>query len=283
MKSIIFPCYVFVFLTLTYSEDPFSIHGLWSDNMVLQRNAPSVISGQGLYKEKVIVTFQQKKYETTVDENLSWEITLPPFKAGGPFSLSCFSNKTEIMLNNILIGDVFLCGGQSNMKWPLIKALDGENEVADALDTRIRLYMVPTSVANNPVDCVDSIWQVCSPENARHFSAVGYFFARTLRKKIDVPLGIICSSVGGTPIESWLPDSSLLQCTFGKSLLEKDQFLVKNFDSLYNEYKKDSLQYTKRSKNVKTIRPYIFLISLIVKIGDLKKDGPIGNMMIMIG
>lgn len=172
-------------------------------NMVLQRNRELTIWGWADPREKVNVTFNGQKESVRTGKDGTWTINLQPMKAGGPYAM-VIEGKNEIILENILVGDVWVCGGQSNMEWSVQNANNAEEEIAAADHPEIRLFTVPNNLQFVPVDDLPSgEWEVCSPETVPGFSAVGYFFGRRIRQETGVPVGLISSNWGGTNVETW--------------------------------------------------------------------------------
>lgn len=188
-----------------------------NSNMVLQRDQEVKIWGWGSGEGKVTVTFNDQTAKSALDEDGSWMLTLNPMEAGGPFEMKIMGIDT-IVLENILIGDVYVCSGQSNMEWPLSRANDAEAEIAAADHPDIRLFYLPKNLQLAPVDDVPSgEWTLCSPETAASFSAVGYFFGREIQKEIGIPIGLINSNWGGTNVETWI---SAEMCEEDEEMLE---------------------------------------------------------------
>jgi sialate O-acetylesterase len=193
-------------LTLTIFADV-RLPGLFTDHMVLQQQVQINIWGWADDGEKVTVEFKKQK-RTAIAKNGRWSIRLSPEKAGGPFVLTV-KGKNEIQINDVMIGEVWICSGQSNMEWPLSAAYDAQKDVESATNTMIRLFTVPKLKAKVPVQDVNSKWDVCSPEIAAKFSAVGYYFGRELQRTRKVAIGLINTSWGGSPAEVWMRESFL--------------------------------------------------------------------------
>ena len=177
---------------------------LVGDHMVLQRDKPLPIWGWADETETVTVTFRGKTYAAAHTGPAGrWATTLPATPAGGPYEL-IIKGKNTLTIRDVLVGDVWLASGQSNMEWPLRNANRGAQEVAAANYPRIRLLDVPNAVANTPqTDFGGAGWRPCSPETMANFSAVAYFFGRDLYQQYKVPIGLVASEWGGTGAEAW--------------------------------------------------------------------------------
>jgi sialate O-acetylesterase len=176
---------------------------VFGDHMVLQRDAPVRVWGQGTPGQALQVVFRGQRLATRVSAAGRWQATLAAAPAGGPHELTV-KGETTLRIGDILVGDVWLCAGQSNMEWPLAQASDGEREVAAATDAQIRHLRVPRRASTAPQDDIaPAPWTVASPATAGDFSAVGWFFARRMRAAQGVPVGLINVSWGGTHIETW--------------------------------------------------------------------------------
>ncbi len=174
-----------------------------NNNMVLQRNVKIPIWGWANKGEKIKIAFAGKKYSTVGNENGKWLLYMDPMSEGGPYELSIVATN-KIVLKNILIGEVWVCSGQSNMEWPVSSVNHAEEEIATANFPNIRLYSVPKKISALPKEDTESgEWQICSPASIPGFSAVGYFFGRNLHLNLNVPIGLINSSWGGTILETW--------------------------------------------------------------------------------
>ena len=195
------------------------------DHMVLQQNSFARIWGwtEPSGKVSVSTSWNGLKYSTRADAQGNWEVKVVTAKAGGPYSITV-EGDIAIILEDILLGEVWICSGQSNMEWPLSRAETAETEIPLADYPDIRLFTVKKHIAPRPMEDVTGAWEACTPETSETFSAVGYFFGKKLHKKLGVPVGMVNTSWGGTPSESWT-SREMLQ-TFG----DFDQQL----ESLYN-------------------------------------------------
>ncbi len=175
---------------------------LFGDHMVLQAGQPIHVWGSAEPSEEVSVSFRNQTISAVPGESGRWSIYLAPSEAGGPFTLAVQGNN-RVTIRDVFVGEVWLASGQSNMVWPLSRSDDAEAEVAAARHPGIRYFKVTLATADRPQDDLDGKWQVLSPDTAGEFSGVGYFFARHLHAKLQVPFGIIQSAWGGTPAEAW--------------------------------------------------------------------------------
>lgn len=183
---------------------------LVGDNMVLQRNVQIPVWGWADKGEKITVTFNGKAYAATPNPQGKWMVTLPATPAGGPYQMTV-AGKNNITIQNILVGDVWLASGQSNMEWRLSATVNNfRSEAATANYPQIRFFDVKDAYQYLPqTDAQSDGWQVCSPATAYNFSAVAYFFGRDLHQKYNVPIGLISTDWGGTPAEAWTSAQAL--------------------------------------------------------------------------
>jgi sialate O-acetylesterase len=181
---------------------------VFSDHMVLQQQMPLAVWGWAGPGERVEVRLRAQRVSTTADPDGRWQVALAPETAGGPEQLVVAGVTGTKRFTDVLIGEVWVGSGQSNMQWEVRQAQDAEAEIAAASHPRIRLFSVKRVTALEPADDVTAMddaptWAVASPASIPRFSAVGYYFARALQQARDVPVGIIHSSWGGTPAEAW--------------------------------------------------------------------------------
>lgn len=189
-----------------------------SDGMVLQRNRPIKVWGWAESGEKFELVWNDTAYKVVAESDGTWQLELPAMAAGGPYSMTIGS----IELNDILIGDVFLCSGQSNMELPVSRVTDMfADEIAGYENGLIRHYAVPQTFDFNKErdDTPAASWKPCTQENVMEFSALAYFFAKELHKKTGVPVGLVNASWGGTPVEAWMSEDALQ--SFPKYINEK--------------------------------------------------------------
>ena len=193
---------------------------LISDGAVLQRGTEIKIWGWASPEEEISVHFKNKVYLTKTDNQGNWHITMPAQKAGGPYKMELKGGKNTITLHNILIGEVWLCSGQSNMELTMKRLQDYYAEaIKNSKNSKIRQFLVPDAYnfIQEQSDLSNGTWMEASPENLMEFSGVAYFFAKELYEEFEVPIGLINAALGGSPVEAWLSEDAL-----------------KSFDTAYN-------------------------------------------------
>lgn len=202
---------------------------LVSDSMILQRDTKCNIWGWASPGEKVTVEFNKKKYSTTTGADSLWMLVMSPMKAGGPYDMQ-INATNNITLRGILIGDVWICSGQSNMELSLERVKDKYPAIiANAANPNIRQYIVSTRAEfNRPLeDLAAGKWETANPQSILRFTAVGYFFAKELYERYKIPIGLIRSAVGGSPAEAWLSEQALQQ--FPQHLTKMKRFQAKGY------------------------------------------------------
>lgn len=211
MKHILLSLLIlFVFNATMYGK--IILPNVFSDNMVLQQNAQVAVWGWSDPAEtvKIVAGWNTKDtIKVKADNSSEWKATLKTAQAGGPYTIEILGNGGA-ELKNVMLGEVWICSGQSNMEMNVgWKIFNGEEEAAKANNPNIRIFNVQKIGAEYPQQDCHATWTVCSPETMRATSAVGYFFARELQQKLNVPVGIIVSAWGGTPAEVWIEKSHI--------------------------------------------------------------------------
>jgi len=199
------------------------------DSMILQRDAKINIWGWAARNEKINIKFNSKSYKTTTGSDGKWLIQLPAMKAGGPYTMD-ITGSNKISLKEILIGDVWICSGQSNMVHQMnIHDVTYAKDIAEANNSQIRHFWIPTltNLQGPQEDLPTGYWKSAIGDDVRPFSAIAYFFARNLYEKYHVPIGLINASVGGTPIEAWTSEEGL------KNFSAMQATIMKNKDTAY--------------------------------------------------
>lgn len=210
---------VLILLLSFYSYSNVRLPRLISDNMVLQREKPITIWGWANAGEKVTVQFNKQTKSVKTDKTGKWIVTLGAEQAGGPFVLTV-KGKNTITVNNILVGEVWVCSGQSNMEWPLRSSANAQKEISTSNYPEIRQFEVQKSVSVKPEEEVKGgAWKAATPENVGDFTAVGFFFARELYETLKVPIGLVHTSWGGTHSETWTSKQAFEQSEEFKDMI----------------------------------------------------------------
>ncbi|MBD3674000.1 MAG: sialate O-acetylesterase [Planctomycetaceae bacterium] len=202
---------------------------IFGSHMVLQRDIPCKVWGWADAGEDVTVTIGEQKHSAKADEKGNWSLHLEPLQAGGPHQLTVKGNN-EVTFEDVLVGEVWICSGQSNMAWPVSNANDSDLEAMTAKYPNIRLISVPQVGTQEPQNDFNGEWQRCTPETVKSFSAVGYFFGRQLHQTLDVPIGLIDNAWGGSSAEAWVPKDVLAADSKYDDLLASWAETEKNFD-----------------------------------------------------
>ncbi len=193
-----------LFLIFCQVEAKVILPKFFSDHMILQRDLPIKIWGKADKGETVIVSFNNQNLSTKADRKGDWSIELDAMKAGGPYEMKISGKSNALEFKDILIGDVWICSGQSNMEWRLKDTDNAEEAINKATNSNIRLITVKKTIqTSEQFDIEDGKWELCTPETARDFSAVGYFFGKELQQDLNIPIGLIHTSWGGTDIQTW--------------------------------------------------------------------------------
>lgn len=218
-------------------------NSLFSDHMVLQRGVSVPVWGTAGEGEEVTVQFNGQKVSAKTKDG-KWMVKLNPLKEGGPYAMT-ISGENIVTLNDILVGEVWVCSGQSNMERQLgprtgqKPIINWENERDAANYPQIREYHVTRGYSQEPVADAGAKWVICSPATVSDFSAVGYFFARNLHKRLNVPVGVLFTSVGGTPAEHWTSRAILEGNPELAVLIDEYNKRVSEFPAKLEEYKRD--------------------------------------------
>ncbi|QDU88591.1 hypothetical protein Pla175_19710 [Pirellulimonas nuda] len=198
-----------VLANVASAEPSLWLSDLFSDHAVLQRDQPIRVWGRCQPGGKVELSLADEKATATADESGKWQAELAARPAGGPYTLKVASGDEEVVAQDVLIGDVWVCSGQSNMQWRLDQSRDAELAIAAADEPMLRLMRIDTIGSQDPTEQIDTQWRVSSPKEAGSFSGVGYFFGRQLQEALGVPIGLIDNSWGGSACEAWVPPAAL--------------------------------------------------------------------------
>ena len=204
-------------------------HPLFTSHAVLQRDTEVPVWGTADNGEKITVAFAGQSVTTTASDG-KWLVRLKPMKTSARPQTLTISATNTITLDDILIGEVWICSGQSNMELPVAKSTNGRAVAAKINEPLIRLFEVASAPSATPVPTVKGKWTPCDPRNAAAFSAVGYYFGRDLQKALDVPVGLIGSYVGGTAADKWISEKSLVAHPELKELVERQKRAELSYD-----------------------------------------------------
>ncbi len=231
---------ILIFLIVVSMTSPGQVRlpKLISDGMVLQRDAKIKIWGWASKDEKVTVKFLNSIYETKADAGGNWSITLPKLKAGGPYDMQV-SAGNSITVHDILVGEVWVCSGQSNMELPMKRvSWNYPGEIDNSTNKYIRQFAVAQKYNFNfpEKDLPYGSWKSADPKNTPDFSAVAYFFGKELYEKYKVPIGLINASLGGSPVESWISADSLKKFPkyYNEAEMFKDSTLINKIEAADN-------------------------------------------------
>ncbi len=216
-------------------------NALFSEGMVLQQGKPIPVWGTADEGEMVHVSLGDQRVATVARDG-RWMVTLNPMKAGGPHTM-IIEGKNDLVFENVLVGEVWIGSGQSNMQWTVANSNNAEQEIAQADCPNIRLFSVPRTVAGRPQKDVNAKWEVCTPQTVPNFSAVLYFFGRELHKNLNVPVGLIHTSWGGTPAESWTTRETLLGHEKLKGMVERWDKMIEDFDNQLDQYAEKMIEW----------------------------------------
>ncbi len=229
LKLLLF-VFIFTFSTTFYAKADVKLPRIFSSNMVFQQGIEIPVWGWADKGERITVIFNNKTVRTKADNLGNWKVKLPVQQYGGPFQLT-INGKNTLVFDNVMIGEVWICSGQSNMEFRVDQSINGSEEVDQANYPNIRLFTVPKTVAQFPQnDISGGEWVECSPKTVGEFSAVGYFFGRDLLNKLNVPIGLIHSSWGGTVAETWISSETISNDPdFKEPLAELQQMDLENY------------------------------------------------------
>lgn len=245
MKNLLLITSLLILFACESNKNEISLPALISNNMVLQQNTDAKLWGWSKAGAKIeIETSWGFEVKTTTNSDGKWEVIVKTPSYGGPYTIEIESGNNEILINNVMIGEVWLCSGQSNMEMPLQGFLPNDtiqgsaNTIANSTNPNIRMFTVAKHFAINPEkNCVGN-WKESKPENAKDFSATAYFFGKKLYDELGIPIGLIQSSWGGTPAESWTSSEYIERIeeyeNFSEDLIEA-QANYKKLDAFVNQ------------------------------------------------
>ena len=236
----------------TAAEEPkFALPTLFGDNMVFQQDAKLPVWGTAEPGEQVTVTLADRTATATAAEDGSWAVSLDPLKAGGPHELTVAGKKT-VAIKNVMVGEVWFCSGQSNMDFKLSSAINAEKEIAESTNPDLRLGFGRWALGKEPQHDPRCTWAPSSPEKAKDYSAVAYFFGRDIQKNLGVPVGLIWVSQGWTPSEAWTSREALASDPeIKRDVLDRWDARMADFPARRAEYDKKLEEWKKAGADAK--------------------------------
>lgn len=244
-------------LTATTASAKVSLAPLFRDGAVLQREQALPVWGTASAGEKIHVAFHGQAQDTVAGADGSWRVRLAPEQASAQPAELVVTGENTVRVTNVLVGDVWLCSGQSNMEFRVSQANDADKEIAAANFPLLRCFKIPHLVAETPQSDCPGEWKVCTPETAGAFTAVGFFFARDLQARLGVPIGLIDSDWGGTFIEAWMSAAALKADPAAKLIEERWQKVLADFPAKQAVYEKNLAKWTEGEAAAKAAgRPY---------------------------
>lgn len=230
-------CFLIAICTNSIAQT-ISAASIFGDNMVLQQGINAPIWGSAKPNQSLSLSFAGNIVKTKANKEGKWMVKLPKLKAGGPLKMVITTDDDSLVFKYVMVGEVWLASGQSNMQMKMSEISNPQKELSQANFNKIRFFNVGLNMSHKPLEQVKGSWQLCTPTNARQFSAAAYFFARDLHLDQNVPVGIISSSWGGTPSEAWTSSESLINHPDFKDSVKRYQKLEANWELLYSDYLK---------------------------------------------
>jgi sialate O-acetylesterase len=212
---------------------------IFGDGMVLQRDVPVKVWGWASPGERIRLELAGMRTETVTAPSGRWQATLTQMRAGGPHTLRVSGDGGRVTIDDVLVGEVWVCSGQSNMQWPIERSKDPEHEIANATYPGIRMFTVTRTSAAEPQDDCEGSWAVTSPETAPQFSAVGYFFAQQLHRTLGIPIGMLHTSWGGTPVESWISGDTMRRLGDGAHMVARYEEAAAAHEAAMQAYREE--------------------------------------------
>ena len=215
--------------SVEFAQADVKMPAIFTSHMVLQRDLANPVWGWADPAEEVTVSIGDQQVSTTAGQDGKWRVKLGAMSAGGPYTLK-IRGENEVVIDDVLVGEVWICSGQSNMQWSVSQSVDGDLAALAAKLPQIRLISVPQVGTQEPQSDFQGAWAVCSPETVPDFSAVGFYFGRQLYETLNVPIGLIDDAWGGSACEAWIPRDRLAADDKYKDMLANWANIEKTFD-----------------------------------------------------
>lgn len=227
---------------------------VFSDHMVLQRDLPVPVWGTATPGEAVTVRFADRIASTVADAEGRWRVTLDPLAASAEARTMVVEGRNRLEIEDVLVGEVWICGGQSNMEWTVDQSSDPAAEKRTANRPTLRLIKAPHVTANRPADDIAASWAVCTPETVGRFTAVGYAFGRHLQDELGVPIGLLSLNWGGTRIEPWISNESLMAADLSRDAMARQLDSIVAYESMsegerFDAAEKARLEHARNTAN----------------------------------
>jgi len=248
MRRILFSISLLLCCTVIFAGGGFTVADIFTDHMVLQRNAEVKIWGEAVDGSLIEVRFEGQTRKAKAVKG-QWMVILKTGEAGGPYQLDIINGNHKVSFQDVFVGDVWLAGGQSNMEFALRRVKDAQDEIRLADYPHIRYYKVPRKYYPEH-EVSKTTWKACSPETVPEFAAVPYYFAKNLYKELDIPIGIIQLPVGGTTVEAWTSRGLLLSDKEFRPIVERYDSIENTFgpgeyEKVYNRYLQATTEYNR--------------------------------------
>ncbi|MFT4566971.1 MAG: sialate O-acetylesterase, partial [Saprospiraceae bacterium] len=210
-----------IFLIGQSLQAQINMPSIFGDHMVLQQKQDNPVWGWANSGEKIAVSIDGQRHTTTADAKGNWRVQLKPIVVGGPYKLHIEGENAQFYFEDVMVGEVWICSGQSNMEWPIQRTNSAELAMLTANHPNIRLISVPRVGTQEAQNDFEGEWTTASSESIKDFSAIGYFFGRRLSDALDVPIGLIDNAWGGSSAEAWVK----------REVLEEDERFDEFMDS----------------------------------------------------
>ncbi|HOZ45451.1 MAG TPA: sialate O-acetylesterase [Candidatus Hydrogenedentes bacterium] len=228
-----------------------TVPSIIGDHMVLQQGKRLPIWGKADPGQAVVVAIAGKEAKAVADDQGRWQVKLPKLPFGDPLEMTISAGDTSLTFSDILVGEVWIGSGQSNMQWTVQDSNNAAEEIAAAAHPNLRLFYVERTVATEPQENCNGAWTACTPETIPGFSAALYYFGRDLHKELGVPVGLIHSSWGGTPVESWTSHAALNAEPMAKPILDRWQETLRNYPAAAEAYQKQMEEWKAAAEKAK--------------------------------
>lgn len=237
--------FLLVFSVCFFTQAQIKLPAIFGDHMVLQQKQDNPVWGWASPGEMIKVSINGQSHSTKANQKGEWRIMLRPVQVGGPYKLRIEGDDSRFYFDDVLVGEVWICSGQSNMEWPISRTNSSELATLTSNYKNIRLITVPRVGTQEPQDDFNGEWSISSPESIEDFSAIGYFFGRSLHHALDVPIGLIDNSWGGSAAEAWVNKDKMLEDGNFTELMSwwQEQEEDYDFDALLAEWKQEAAEW----------------------------------------